>query len=141
MCAATAPPSAVATGESCGVCISVSPTTAIPAIFAWHDHGNGANTPDASIQTVEVDVPGEGRFYAASKVEDNGNGTWRYTYAIYNLNSHRSAVIECFLRTDQAGASLRTMRSSNKVGRWQTPYRRPLRSALRAELRIVLNSA
>ena len=68
-----------------------STQVAIPAIFAWHDHGNGANTPDASIQTVEVDVPDEGRFYAASKVEDNGNSTWRYTYAIYNLNSHRSA--------------------------------------------------
>ncbi|MCZ6655210.1 MAG: dockerin type I domain-containing protein [Planctomycetota bacterium] len=63
----------------------------IPAIFAWHDHGNGVNTPDASIQTVEVDVPDEGRFYAASRVQDNGDGTWRYTYAIYNLNSHRSA--------------------------------------------------
>ena len=63
----------------------------IPAIFAWHDHGNGANNPDASIQTIEVDVPDEGRFYAASRVQDNGDGTWRYTYAIYNLNSHRSA--------------------------------------------------
>ncbi len=70
--------------------VTDSTQTTIPAIFAWHDHGNGANIPDASIQTVEVDVTHEGRFYAASRVQDNGNGTWRYTYAIYNLNSHRS---------------------------------------------------
>ncbi len=76
-----------------GTNFSVTDSTqvTIPAIFAWHDHGNGANNPDASIQTVEVDVPDEGRFYAASRVQDNGDGTWRYTYAIYNLNSHRSA--------------------------------------------------
>ncbi|MCH8912483.1 MAG: hypothetical protein IIA33_02835 [Planctomycetes bacterium] len=76
-----------------GFALSVTDSTqvTIPAIFAWHDHGNGVNTPDDSIQTVEIDIPDEGRFYAASRVQDNGDGTWRYTYAIYNLNSHRSA--------------------------------------------------
>jgi hypothetical protein len=35
-------------------------------------------------------VPQEGRFVVANKVRDLGNGTWRYDYAIYNLNSDRS---------------------------------------------------
>ena len=62
-----------------------------PAIFAWRDHGHGADTPDKSVDIIEVDIPGEGRFYLANKVTDIGGGTWRYAYAIYNLNSHRSA--------------------------------------------------
>ncbi len=62
----------------------------VPAILAWHDHGNGINVPDESVQIVNVDVPGEGRFVAAAKVSDNGDGTWRYEYALFNLNSHRS---------------------------------------------------
>jgi hypothetical protein len=31
------------------------------------------------------------RFYVGSKVTNNGNGTWTYTYAVFNLNSDRSA--------------------------------------------------
>lgn len=64
----------------------------IPAIYAWRDHGNGLNTPDPSVEIVTVDVPGEGRFFAAGKASDNGDGTWRYEYALFNLNSHRSAA-------------------------------------------------
>jgi hypothetical protein len=64
----------------------------IPAIQAWHDHGLGANLPDSSVSVAPVDVPGEGRFYAASKVTDLGNGRWRYDYAVYNLNSDRSGA-------------------------------------------------
>ena len=62
----------------------------VPAILAWHDHGNGINVPDESVQIVNVDVPDEGRFVAAAKARDNGDGTWRYEYAVFNLNSHRS---------------------------------------------------
>ena len=62
----------------------------VPAILAWHDHGNGINVPDESVQIVNVDVPDEGRFVAAAKASDNGDGTWRYEYALFNLNSHRS---------------------------------------------------
>lgn len=73
----------------------ISPTgttfVSVPAIFAWRDHGNGADTPDASVEVIEVDIPDEGRFYLANKVTDLGGGSWRYVYAIYNLNSHRSA--------------------------------------------------
>ncbi len=63
----------------------------VPAIFAWQLHGNGYNNPDNSLTISQVDVPGEGRFYVASKAVDLGNGTWRYEYALYNQNSHRSA--------------------------------------------------
>jgi hypothetical protein len=65
-----------------------------PAIMAWREHGLGLNTPDTSVQVVTADIPGEGRFYAAGKVRDlsgTGVGPWRYDYAVFNLNSHRSA--------------------------------------------------
>lgn len=62
-----------------------------PAIWAWHDHGLGINSPDDSVEVITVDVPSEGRFYVASKVTPQGGGFWRYEYAIFNLNSHRSA--------------------------------------------------
>ena len=62
----------------------------IAAIQAWHDHGNGANTPDLDVQIINVDVPSEGRFIVGAKAHDNGDGTWRYDYAVYNLCSDRS---------------------------------------------------
>ncbi len=64
---------------------------AIPAIYAWRDHGNGLNTPDDSVVIVNADVPLEGRFVAAGRASDNGDGTWRYEYAVFNLNSDRAA--------------------------------------------------
>lgn len=57
---------------------------ALPAIYAW-------NTEDPTVTVRRVDVPSEGSFFIAYKVSDNGNGTWRYEYALFNLNSHRSA--------------------------------------------------
>jgi hypothetical protein len=62
----------------------------LPAIYAWRDHGNGVNVPDKTVQILEVDVPDEGRFVVGYRVSDNGDGTWRYAYALYNHNSHRS---------------------------------------------------
>lgn len=63
-----------------------------PAIFAWRDHGLGPNQPDFSVDIYPVDVPGEGRFYLASKARLLGSsGLWRYDYAIYNLNSDLAA--------------------------------------------------
>lgn len=62
-----------------------------PCIQAWADHGLGIGMPDASVTVTAVDVPSEGRFHVASKVTDLGGGQWRYDYAIFNLNSHRSA--------------------------------------------------
>ncbi|MCU0688796.1 MAG: hypothetical protein MUE97_03530 [Phycisphaerales bacterium] len=38
------------------------------------------------LRTINV----QGRFWVASKVTNNGNGTWDYEYAVMNVNSHRS---------------------------------------------------
>jgi hypothetical protein len=70
--------------------ISNSFNMMIPAIYAWRDHGNGPNTPDLSVQIATVDVPSEGRFFVGGKARDNGDGTWTYDYAVYNLCSDRS---------------------------------------------------
>ncbi len=56
----------------------------VPAIFVW-------NVEDPTVTVRRVDVPSEGSFYIAYTARDNGNGTWRYEYALFNLNSHRSA--------------------------------------------------
>ena len=67
-----------------------------PAIFAWRDFGGGT-TPggqgiaDPGVRLVAIDVPGDGRFWLGSKVVALGDGTFRYEYAVYNLNSDRAA--------------------------------------------------
>jgi len=82
--------------------VTVSPTSfdmtvqgsmqvAVPAMQAWADHGLGQGMPDSSVELTVADVPNEGRFHVASKVTDLGGGIYLYDYAIYNLNSHRSA--------------------------------------------------
>ncbi len=55
-----------------------------PAILAWQDS-------DPAVTVSIVDVAGDGRFYVASRATDLGGGTWRYEYAVQNLNSHRAA--------------------------------------------------
>ena len=55
-----------------------------PAIQAWQDHD-----PDVVLQTV--DVPDDGRYIIGYKVSRNARGAWTYEYALYNMNSHRSA--------------------------------------------------
>ncbi|HWL92070.1 MAG TPA: hypothetical protein VNT79_00925 [Phycisphaerae bacterium] len=62
-----------------------------PALQAWRDHGLGINMPDPDVAVGVVDVSGEGRFHYAARARDLGFGTWRYEYAVFNLNSHRSA--------------------------------------------------
>jgi hypothetical protein len=54
-----------------------------PAIFAWQ-----ATHSDVSFSLV--DVPGDGRFIVGGRAIDQGDGTWRYEYAVYNLNSDRA---------------------------------------------------
>ncbi|MBC7835425.1 MAG: hypothetical protein H7Y88_10055 [Phycisphaerales bacterium] len=68
-----------------------APETTIPAIFAWRDHGLGAGVPDPAVTIVEVDIPGEGRLIVGSKVTQSRGNVYHYEYAIYNLNSDRSA--------------------------------------------------
>ncbi len=54
-----------------------------PAIAAWA-------AVDPQVQLVAIDVPGEGRFLLACCAQDNGDGTWHYEYAVFNVNSDRS---------------------------------------------------
>lgn len=63
-----------------------------PAIMAWKEQGLGPGTPDPGVTLVPLDVPGDGRFWLGAKAIDNGDGSWRYEYAVYNLNSDRSAA-------------------------------------------------
>lgn len=54
------------------------------AIEAWP-------TFNTDVQLEYVDVPSDGRFIVGHTVKDNGNGTWRYEYAVFNMNSDRAA--------------------------------------------------
>jgi len=76
-------------------------TTASNRSFGWGGALGGTTTQqspalaawvliDPSVQFRFVDVAADGRFHVAAKVFDNGDGTWRYEYAIHNLTSHRS---------------------------------------------------
>lgn len=75
-----------------GTAMTVQGTAQVgkPAIYAWREHGGGANVVDQSVTIQPVDVPDEGRFFVGHKVTDLGNGRWRYDYAIYNLCSDRA---------------------------------------------------
>lgn len=55
-----------------------------PAIFAWQEF-------DPTVVITAFDILNDGRLYVAHKTQDNGDGTWHYEYAVFNLNSHRSA--------------------------------------------------
>ena len=55
-----------------------------PAIRAWP-------TLDANVELTDVQIPGDGLFIVGNNATDNGNGTWHYEYAVYNMNSHVSA--------------------------------------------------
>jgi len=59
----------------------------LPALAAWAEID-----PSVTIRNLDyVDNGITARFIVASKVIDNQNGTWRYEYAIENLNADRSA--------------------------------------------------
>lgn len=47
---------------------------------------------DPTVNLTYVDIPGDGRFIIGSKATDNGNGTWRYEYAVYNMNSDQAGM-------------------------------------------------
>jgi hypothetical protein len=55
-----------------------------PAIGAWKQ-------ADPSVIESDVPVPNEGLFKLSTKVTNLENGFWRYEYALFNVNSHRSA--------------------------------------------------
>ena len=55
----------------------------LPAIASWDDL-------DPEVDLHEIEIPGEGTVWFGSRVFDEGNGTFRYEYAIFNLNVDRS---------------------------------------------------
>jgi hypothetical protein len=66
--------------------LAVNGTTATeePAIRAWRDL-------DPNVVESVVQVPGEGLFVLAHEVTNLGGGVWHYEYALYDMNSDRSA--------------------------------------------------
>ena len=76
------------------------------ALWAWRDHGLGANTPDPSVMITSVNdlsvpphnnttsycpgVADGGNFLLGSKVTSLGNGMYHYEYALQNHNNYRS---------------------------------------------------
>ncbi len=52
-----------------------------PAVMAW---------PGATISTIPQDPVDDGRVFVAASAADNGDGTWRYEYAIYNHDLDRA---------------------------------------------------
>ncbi|MCP3858267.1 MAG: hypothetical protein GY704_01310 [Phycisphaeraceae bacterium] len=71
-------------GSLSGSGYSLTPTGSTflgrPAIFAWEDNSD-------TVTIKAVDIPNDGRVFVASDVCDNGDGTYRYNYAVYNLTS------------------------------------------------------
>ena len=51
-----------------------------PGIYAWEENSN-------SVVIKSHDIPNDGRVFVASDVIDNGDGTFRYEYAVYNFQS------------------------------------------------------
>jgi hypothetical protein len=60
------------------------------ALYAWKDHGLGANAADPNVYITTVDIPGDGRFIIAAKATNTGGTNWHYEYAIQNFNSDRA---------------------------------------------------
>lgn len=50
-----------------------------PAIYGWKD-------VDPNVLISEIPGP-DGKWYVGYRATNNGNGTWRYEYAVFNLNS------------------------------------------------------
>jgi len=56
-----------------------------PALMAW-------KAADPTVDVQIVDVPNEGRIWVASNCYQGAGGMFRYEYAVFNLNSHRSVA-------------------------------------------------
>ena len=73
------PPSTIFTVSVAGATV-----TQRSAVEGWQDL-------DPSVVLAYADAPGDGRFIVGAKVTDHGNGFWTYEYAVFNMNSDRSA--------------------------------------------------
>ena len=74
----------VGTGAALPITLTGSTFQQKPAIYHWASVNTGV-----VIAALEAQ---DGRFVAGVNVINNGNGTWRYEYAVYNLNSDSSAA-------------------------------------------------
>ena len=80
--------------------LSEPPFCQEPAIYAWKDS-------DSSVVETNIQVPNDGKFILAAKATFIGLGWWRYEYALYNMNSDRSArAFRVPLPTDLSRADL-----------------------------------
>jgi hypothetical protein len=62
----------------------------VPPLQAWRDNDPTVQVSTADYTDLTMGAPGIiGRFWVASKVTNNGNGTWHYEYAVYNHNADR----------------------------------------------------
>ncbi len=84
-------------GGSCnmdGVCSLVTPYEYKVTVTGTTQRGQAAirawKDIDSSVLETDVQIPNEGLLILAASATDLGNGTWRYEYALENLNSHRS---------------------------------------------------
>ncbi len=80
----------ITNGPGYGLSLTDATVREQPAIYAWPVHAGGVNVPDSTITISPLDVPGDGRFLLGVRVQQLNATTWRYTYAVQNLNSHRS---------------------------------------------------
>lgn len=79
----------------CNPCICTRPYCMLPESLSLTQVGRPAirdwKAADGTVRETDVRVPGEGLFILAQKTTELGTGFWRYEYALYNMNSHRSA--------------------------------------------------
>lgn len=63
----------------------------VPAIQAWKDQDPSVSITVADYLDTSLGLPGiVSRFWVAAKASDNGDGTWHYEYAVFNLNADRA---------------------------------------------------
>ena len=75
---------------------------------------------DSGVVVEDIQVPGEGVFCAGSNAIDNGDGTWRYEYAIFNNNSDFSG--QSFSVPFPAGATISNVGMSFPMYHSGEPY-------------------
>lgn len=75
-----------------------------PAIYAWQE-------VDPAVVVYPIDIPGDGQMYVAARASQNPDLSWRYTYAIQNLNSDRG-IQSISIPKSAAGAAITGPQSS-----------------------------
>lgn len=96
-------------------CTSASCTTCClgfkePAIHAWQ-------ASDSSVVETDIPVSNDGKFILAAKAWNVSGCVWEYEYALYNMNSDRSAwKFRVPLPTDLSADDLEAIRISGVAG-------------------------